>query len=57
MKRSPGKRSRFVNETLDRELLSIKRKRLTEKLRALRESGPSITTEEIVALLRKDRER
>lgn len=53
----PGERSRVVNEALARELLSIRRRRLTEKLRALRETGPSVTTDEIVAILRKDRER
>lgn len=53
----PGERSKIVNEALARELLYIRRRRLTEKLRALRESGPSLSTDEIVAILRKDRER
>jgi hypothetical protein len=53
----PGERSKIVNEALARELLCIRRRRLTERLRALRESGPSLATDEIVAILRKDRER
>ncbi len=53
----PGERSKLVNEALARELLSIRRRRLTEKLRVLRDSGPSLTTKEIVAMLKKDRRR
>jgi len=53
----PGERSKIVNEALARELLSIRRRRLTEKLRVLRDSGPSLTTKEIVVLLKKDRRR
>jgi len=53
----PGERSKIVNEALARELLSIRRRRLTEKLRVLRDSGPSLTTKEIVAMLKKDRRR
>lgn len=52
-----GERSRVVNEALARELLSIRRRRLTEKLRTLRESSPSVSTDEIVDMLRKDRGR
>ncbi|MBM2828173.1 MAG: hypothetical protein HW408_705 [Actinobacteria bacterium] len=52
-----GERSKIVNEALARELLSIRRRRLTEKLRLLRDSGPSLTTKEIVAILKKDRRR
>mgnify|MGYP001485541939 FL=1 len=51
-----GKRSRTVNDALAKELLSIRRRKLTERLRALRKKGPAVATEEIVAALRKDRE-
>jgi hypothetical protein len=52
----PGERSRTVNEALAKELLVLRRRKLTEKMRALRKKGPSIATEDIVAALRKDRE-
>lgn len=53
----PGERSKVVNEALARELLAIRRRAITERLRAARERGPSLGTEKIVAALRKDRER
>ena len=51
-----GERSRTVNDALAKELLSIRRRKLTERLRALRKKGPAVATKEIVAALRKDRE-
>lgn len=39
-----------------KELLSLRRRKLTERLRTLRKKGPAVATEEIVAALRKDRE-
>jgi hypothetical protein len=51
-----GERSKVANEALKKELNSIKRKRLTEKLLLLR-SKQSLSTREIVAALKKDRTR
>jgi len=53
----PGERSRVVNAALERELLAIRRRKLTERLRALREKSPPLSTEKIVSALRRDRER
>jgi hypothetical protein len=53
----PGRRSKVVNDALAKELLSIKRRTLTGKLLSLREHGPSVTTKDILAALKKDRER
>ncbi len=51
-----GERSRTVNDALAKELLSIRRRKLTERLRTLRKKGPAVATGDIVAALRKDRE-
>jgi len=51
-----GERSRTVNDALAKELLAIRRRKLTERLRTLRKKSPPVPTEEIVAALRKDRE-
>jgi hypothetical protein len=51
-----GERSRMVNDALAKELLSIRRRKLTERLDTLRKKGPTIATEEIVAALQKERE-
>jgi hypothetical protein len=50
-----GKRSDFVNEALKKELLLLKRKKLTEQLLSVREKTPSLTTEEIVKTLNEYR--
>jgi hypothetical protein len=52
----PGERSRVVNEALRKELLSIKRKRLTEKLMKFR-ARTTLSTKEIVDAIKKDRDR
>jgi hypothetical protein len=52
----PGERSKVVNEALRKELLSIKRKRLTEKLVAIREKNVRKSSE-ILEAIRKDRQR
>jgi len=52
----PGERSRVVNEALKKELISIKRKRLTERLLLLR-SNNVLSTKEILDALKKDRTR
>ena len=51
-----GERSRTVNDALAKELLSLRRRKLTERLRTHRKKGPAVATEDIVAALRKDRE-
>ena len=51
-----GERSRTVNDALAKELLSIRRRKLTERLRTLRKKGPAVGTENVVAALRTDRE-
>lgn len=43
-----GVRSRIVNEALKKELIAIKRRRLTERLLSLRNKSPLISTKEIV---------
>lgn len=53
----PGRRSKVVNDALAKELLSIRRKRLAERMLALREQGPSVSTRDIVAILKRDRKR
>jgi hypothetical protein len=52
-----GKRSQVVNEAIMKELLAIRRQKLTQRLLALREKSPSLTTEEIVSILKEDRRR
>lgn len=51
-----GERSKVANEALKKELNSIKRKRLTERLLLLR-SKQGLSTNDIVAALKKDRTR
>ena len=51
-----GERSKVVNEALRKELNSIKRTRLTERLLLLR-SKQSLSTKEIVTALKKNRTR
>ncbi|MEQ8192145.1 MAG: hypothetical protein ABRQ39_29545 [Candidatus Eremiobacterota bacterium] len=50
-----GKRSDFINEAIKKELLLLKRKKLTEQLLSVREKTPSLTTEEIVTTLNEYR--
>lgn len=52
-----GERSRTVNEALAKELLVIRRRRITLHLRAARSKGPALGTAKIVAALRRDRGR
>ncbi len=52
-----SERSRTVNEVLAKELLAIRRRRITSRLRAARGKGPALGTEKIVAALRRDRSR
>ena len=52
-----GERSRTVNDALAKELLAIRRRMITVRLRATRGTGPALGTEKIVAALRRDRGR
>jgi hypothetical protein len=52
-----GERSRTVNDALAKELLAIRRRRITLRLRVARGKGPALGTEKIVAALRRDRGR
>lgn len=52
----PGQRSKVVNEALQKELLTIRRKRVAEKMRSLREKSPALKTSEIVGIVRRERE-
>ena len=51
-----GERSKVTNEALKKELNSIKRKQLTERLLLLK-AKQSLSTKEIVTALKKDRTR
>lgn len=53
----PGKRSRVVNYALRKELLSLRRKKLTEELLEISSRTRPVSTKEIVEELRKDRRR
>ncbi len=44
-----------MNEAMKKELMLLKRKKLTEKLLSVREKTPRLTTEEIVKTLNKYR--
>jgi hypothetical protein len=52
-----GERSRTVNDALAKELLAIRRRMITVRLRAARDKGPALGTGKIVAALRRDRGR
>lgn len=53
----PGKRSKVVNEAIMKELMALKRQKLTEKLLAIKQKSPSLSTDEIMATLKEDRRR
>ena len=53
----PGRRSKVVNEAIMKELMALKRQKLTEKLLAIKQKSPSLSTDEIVAALKGDRRR
>lgn len=52
-----GQKSKIINEALRKELLRIKRERVTAKLLALRSRGATLSKREIVEVLKKDRRR
>lgn len=51
----PGRRSKVVNEAIMKELMALKRQKLTEKLLVIKQKSPSLSTDEIVATLKEDR--
>ncbi len=53
----PRRRSQVVNEALRKELLRRKREHATEVLRRLRKRSATLSGEEIVAAVRRDRTR
>jgi len=53
----PGRRSKVVNEAIMKELMALKRQKLTEKLLAIKQKSPSLSTDEMVAVLKEDRRR
>jgi hypothetical protein len=52
-----GQKSRIINEALRKELLRIKREKVTEKLVELKSEGAKVSTSEIVDILKKSRRR
>lgn len=50
-----GQKSRVINDALRRELLRIKREKVTKNLMLLRSKSPRISQGEIVETLRKER--
>ena len=52
-----GLRSRVVNRALRKEILAIRRQRASQRLDELRRTTKPISTTDLVALLRRDRER
>lgn len=53
----PGQRSRVVNDALQKELLLLKRKKLTSELLDISSRTHPVSTKEIVEELKKDRRR
>jgi hypothetical protein len=52
-----GQRSKLVNNAIIKELALFRRNALTEKLMALRNRTPKLSTEEIVEAVSNDRNR
>lgn len=53
----PGQRSKLVNVAIAKELALFRRNAQTEKLLELRSKTPRLSTDEIVAAVRHDRQR
>jgi metal-responsive CopG/Arc/MetJ family transcriptional regulator len=53
----PRRRSQVVNEALRKELLRRKRDHVTQTLRGLRKRSATVSGEEIMAVVRRDRRR
>ncbi|KAB2835778.1 MAG: hypothetical protein F9K48_03515 [Candidatus Brocadia sp.] len=52
-----GQKSKIINEALRKELLRIRREKVTEKLVVLKSRGAKVSQKEIVKLLKQDRNR
>ena len=52
-----GMRSRVINAALRKELISIRRRRLSDELDDLRGKTKPVSTKDIVKLIRRDRGR
>lgn len=52
-----GQRAKVINEALRKELLRLKREKITQKLMVLKSTGVRLQKHEIVKVLRKDRMR
>ncbi len=52
-----GQKSKIINEALRKELLRIRREKVTEKLVVLKSRGIKVSQKEIVKLLKQDRNR
>jgi Arc/MetJ-type ribon-helix-helix transcriptional regulator len=52
-----GMRSRVVNRALRREMLAMRRQRASERLDELRQTTKRVSTEDLVAQIRRDRGR
>lgn len=52
-----GLRSRVINEAVRKELLLMRRRRLSGKLDKLRAKTSPVSTREVVAMIRRDRGR
>jgi hypothetical protein len=53
----PGKRSKVVNDAIMKELMAIRRQKMTEKLLTVKRKSIPLSSEEIVTALREDRGR
>jgi hypothetical protein len=53
----PGRRSKVVNEAIMKELMALRRQKLTEKLLAIKQRSPSLSTDEMLVALKEDRRR
>jgi metal-responsive CopG/Arc/MetJ family transcriptional regulator len=53
----PRRRSQVVNEALRKELLRRNRDHVTQTLRGLRKRSATVSGEEIMAVVRRDRRR
>lgn len=51
-----GRRSEFANEAIRSQLALLRRQHAIDRLDELRRRGPSLSTEEVVRLVRRDRE-
>jgi hypothetical protein len=53
----PGKRSKVVNDAIMKELMMIRRQKLTERLLKIKQKSPPLSIDQIVAAVKEDRRR